>query len=617
MGFRAKLGTSSLGRFKLGDVAPGESNKTFETIENVRTGVPTLIDESIVAGDYVAEVVENTRTAVPSLLNDGNEDLLTSTRTSVPSLLEVIDIPGPDTLTSTRTGVPTITEIIDSTVNTLTSTRTGVPSLLEIIDSTIDTLTATATNVPTISERFIDPRLQPPGPGTGGETTGIKLAPSGVTITASLTASITANAGTLHVDDASGFPDTGGFVIRVEDEEIYVAVVSGNILSGCHRAMGNTTGAVHNAGVAVAWNDTYNLTVISKTALIKEATAPPTLDPIFLSGGIFHGFITIIDCTQAYQPDGDRYATHVRSFVGIFPPGVGSGNLALSKTDGPQGNAVSAIDGVTDRVPVALSKPGRMIEDIEVGDVAICRYKNNEAYILELGPRSVLGQSWYGFIRVTDTNNAALDDPDANIIDGTTKETYADSDPLITAVMPASRRFFTNPARGYSDPGLMLGALAVRQGQRRVPYWTSPNWHNFDWVFTGFGLDRNFVQCVARRKNVDLPSSDELQGPNVTWDDPTYLTSTSWDVVILGYTAEAVIAGPALNGNPPPNTPAVIVTPPGTGGTGGGGDGGEFIPPTNPDEGGSGGNISSAGQGLFVASEPIALPLASPNVPLP
>lgn len=650
-GFSSKLGLGRLGQFKLGDVEPGvvtvedvlDNSRTgtpsvaeaisetlsdsrtgsptltleriTETISDSRTGVPSLseiyglvdtlqttatnvpslIDEQILVG-YVADTLTNERTDVSYLLNDGYVDELENTRTDVSR----IDDLAPETFRSTRTSQPSLVEIVDIPgPDTLDAVATNVPSMSEIVDSTEDTLTAIATNVPSISDRFINNVLYPTGPGTGGEIAALRLAPSGVEVAVQLTADVSASASTLSVTSTADLPDEGGFIVFLDGEEIFVGAVNPNELVGCRRGMGNTRPVVHVAGVSARWTDTYNMTIVSAVSIAPTATAPTTLDPLY--GTTFHCFVVALDCTQGYNEDGDRYATHVRSCVGIFPPREGNSDLSLSKTDGPQPSSISAVDGLSDRVPVGLTVPARLRDTVDAGDVMVLRYKNVEDYVVILGPRCALGQTWYGVIRVSDLNaNVTLTDPNGHSTDGTASQTYPDSDPVIAVTMPASSRHFTRSAVG--DPGVLMSGLVVRNGNRRVPLWTSPNWHDFSWIFNGFGTDRNFIQCVARRKNVDLPSDSALTGPNATWDDPTYETSVAWHVVLVGYTADAVIAGPPLNGNPPPNPPPEVIFVGGGGSTGGGGGFSPWEPPVDPDEGGAGGNIDqgSPTPGVFL-----------------
>lgn len=421
------------------------------------------------------------------------------------------------------------------------------------------------------------------GPGNGGELFFLQLSPAGAPVTVQLDGAISSGASSfVMTTPIAGLVADTGFCVTIDDEVIYVGALSldGLTASALSRGMSNTLAASHVDASDVTWGDTYDMAAESQSA-IRE----------LLDDGK-HGFLVSLDCTQAYL-DGDRYATHVSEFLGMFPPGS-----TTNKVDQAQPSSVSAVDGVTDEVPVGLTVPAMIVDDIDAGDIALCRYVNDEASPLVLGPRSALIQSWYGLARVDGDNDPAFADPDANITDGSTSETFPDSSALVTANLDADLRFFTNPdVSGFSDKAILMSGLSIRHGTGRVPLWTSPNWHNFDYVYCGFATDANFVQIIAKRQDLEgiIPGSADIAGPNATWDEDPYYTSTAWHVVLTSYDGESIIIGPSANGTPPNVNPIfnptdVITVPPGPTGGGPPVTGGEG------DEGGSGGNIPPPGQ---------------------
>lgn len=543
-----------------------------DALTAIITNIPSLADEAIVNG-FVADVLINTATQIHALIGDADDSFIMQNLQSLLEDAELSDV--------SHQLIATIIEIVETgNTDDLNYYQTLLTTVSDIVDTgTTDTLTSSQTLVVRLSERFINDNLTPVGPGTGGEIFPINLAPSGVTFNTVLSSDISAFSSTMILANTSDLPSGGGFVVRINNEVIYVRTLTGNTASNLVRGMSNTTPTFHLAGSQVDWTDEYDMAIVSQTDAVRNIT--------YLSQ-IQRGFITIIDCSQAYIGS-SRYRTYIKSCIGVFPTGTGTSGTA--KTDAEQINSVNTGEGLSDLVPVGLSFPLRISADIVVGDTFVCRYKNSEDVILTLGPRSALAQVWYGFVRVNNANSDVTDtEPYAHIIDGDTFQTYSNSSATVAATLNASERYFTNPTRGFSDTGVLMSGLAVRHGQRRVPFWTSPNWHNFDWVFNGFGTDCNFIQTVARRRNVDLPSNSNLTGPNADWDDPTYYTSTAWHVVLTSYAFEAIFVGPSFNGTPViPNSTVVI--PIGGGGGSAGGGGGGVGPGGNPDEGGSGGNI--------------------------
>lgn len=456
------------------------------------------------------------------------------------------------------------------------------------------------------------------GPGNGGEGWRILLNGNGATETATLAENLSSSSSLLTLTGDSGLPGTKAFVVTIDDEVMYVSRISSGLYRISRRGLSNTAAASHTAGADVDWTDSYEMGIEST----ENADAAFTEDATD-----FNGWLIAFDSTQAYLSTA-RYPMHVTELVGVFA--ADSGTTGTSKLDGPQPNAVCVPAGTSNDCPSAMSVPGRIDTAIVPGDVAVVRYTNPEATPLELGSRAVAIQSWYGLKRVNDddTVDVTLTDPDGNIVDGTAEIAVLNPPGrLVTTTLPGDDRTFTYGPPRYSEMGWPIGAIAVRQGTRRVPFWESIDWHNFNFVYSGFATDATYVQVVINRNgfiwddpvpSVDLPGPQDITGPNVIWDDGSFYFSTSWYVAISAHAT--IFVGPTLNG----------------GGTGGGGVGGsgpgsggggtvgfdgegehEITPPDEAVlEGGSGGGIEApgAGVGLYAVTDEHVLAFTNPNI---
>lgn len=458
--------------------------------------------------------------------------------------------------------------------------------------------------------------LDATGPGNGGEQFRIQLAPNGDTVTATLAADIGAGAGgTLTLTGDTGLPTSGGFLLTIDDEVLLVRKTGAGTYGILRRGLSNTAPAGHSTGADATWDDTYLMAVEMKVGMLAIIDGP-----IADVEGPFYGWVVVFDASQAYMPDAARYPLHVAELVGVFEPNTGS--TGTSRLDGPQPSAVHTPAAEADDCPAAMTVPARLEENIQTGDFAVCRYTNPTGEILTLGPRATALQGWYGFGRRDESNvDVTLTDPDGTVVDGTTHGEFFE-EPFITATLPGDDRTFTYGPPRFSDTGWPVAALAIRHGRRRVPLWTSPTWHNFDYVYTGFHTDALFVQVLVNRNGivygpfpeVDLPGPQDIDGPDATWDATSgYYTSTSWYVGIF---SGAFAIGPTLNlpsGGTSTTTPQFIPTVGGTGpgGTGGGvGDPDEEFP-----EGGSGGGIGPpAGVGVHLHTDLGELPYSNPPI---
>lgn len=430
------------------------------------------------------------------------------------------------------------------------------------------------------------------GRGNGGEMFAIELAPNGTSVTATLAEDISGSGALLLLDGDSGLPTS--FIVQIDDEFLYVTRQTPGAYRVRARGLSNTLAADHEAGTDAVWDDSYDMAV----AIADRA------ETHYNDGtNDFIGWLIGFDSTQAYV-GASRYPFHVTELVGVFEAGDG---IVGNKLDASQPNAVCVPGGTSDNCPAAMTVPARIAVDVEVGDTAVFRFTNPEASVLRVGSRSVAAQTWYGFKRVNDddTLDVTLTDTDGNIVDGTAEATWLNpTDRFTSTTLPGDDRTFTYGPPRFSEKGWPIAALAVRHGRRRVPYWQSPTWHNFSYVYSGFDTDATYVQVLINRNGfdpsdplpaVDLPGPQDIDGPEATWDDGTYYFGTAWYVGIAAQTA--IFVGPTLN--LPPGSPGTGGGGVGGTGPGGGGAGNVSFPPSGPPvvvdddlpEGGSGGGI--------------------------
>ncbi len=463
-----------------------------------------------------------------------------------------------------------------------------------------------------------DPNKTFGGPGNGGEAFLVELNANGVTTTATLAADIGVSMGTMTLTGDSGLPTAVGFILTVDSEQIYVFPRGFGSYAIHGRGMGNTTVAVHTAGTTVSWGDTYQQAILSTVNIDGDFTANITGSGSYT----YPGWLICFDSSQAYL-GGDRYPMHVTSVLGVFA--AGAGTSGTNHTDGAQPNAISTPTGTSDDCPASLSNPSRISSNITAGDVAVVEYTNPEATVLDLGPRSVALQSWFGLKRVDLTDHdVTFTDPNGIVVDTTgTYDTFTGSVngewfepnsigigpitglptpnpvPYTSVTLPGTDRKFTfgSGGGGYDEKGWPMACLAVRQGNKRVPFWQSWDWHNYSYVYTGFGTDATYAQILINRNGiifgsvpeVDLPGPQDIDGPDAVWDDKEYYFGASWYVVI--FAGPYLVFGPVIGGTggvvipdspsgytpgvdfPTSGSPVVVVPaqpPPVEGGSGGG-----------------------------------------------
>lgn len=450
---------------------------------------------------------------------------------------------------------------------------------VEVVHRTQKGLLVSQASVEVIHDAF--PTLT--GPGNGGETFCVKLAPNGTSVDATLLLAISSASTTLQLTGDSGFPATESFPVIIDSERMIITKIASGIYRVDHRAMAATQRVAHTAGATVTWDDKYYMGVRSTVNIAKDFFWED-------DGHLYPGWLLVFDASQGYL-GGSRYPMHVEELTGVYPAAGG-----ISKIDGPQPAAEFVPYGVSEECPSSIGTPGLLIDDIVVGDIAVLKYVNPEASAMMLCTRAASIQAWYGFKRVNVFNvDVTFTDPNGIIVDGSVNGTFHDL-PFVTVTLPGNDRIYTYGPPRFSNKGWPIAALAVRNGFRRIPKWTSPTWHNFSEVHTGFHEDALFVQVLINRNGivygpipaVDLPHPRDIDGPDATWDDSSFRSSTSWGVYIFEGTY--ILAGPQFNTADPTATPAPnfipSVTPPVTpGGAGGGSGADEFI------EGGTGGDI--------------------------
>ena len=480
---------------------------------------------------------------------------------------------------------------------------------------------------------IFDPNKTYGGPGNGGEAFALRLNANGVTDTAALAVSLGVGISTMTLTGDSAFPVGKNHIVTIDSEQILVFNRGGGSYSIHGRGMGNTTAAAHTAGATVSWGDTYDQAIAATDDIAHEFTADINSTGSFT----YPGWLICFDSSQAYL-SGDRYPFHVTEVEGVFDAGAGTGGT--NRCDQAQPNAVCAPATTSDYCPAALSNPARISSDIAIGDVAVVRYTNPEATVLDLGPRAVTLQSWFGLMRVSTSNvDVTFTDPNGIVVDTTgTYDTFTGSvngvfaEPLPlqigiapdasdaagfaiptpgtvpweTVTLPGTDRKMTfgSGGGGYNRAGWPICCLSVRQGNRRVPFWQSWDWRDYSYVYTGFGTDAVYAQLLINRNGivfdsvpaVDLPGPQDIDGPDAVWDDATYFFGCSWYVVL--FNGPYIVHGPTIGGT---------ISGGGGSGTGGyspgvtfPGGGGPVISVPPFIEGGSGGGIEGNLSGLHV-----------------
>lgn len=411
------------------------------------------------------------------------------------------------------------------------------------------------------------------GPGNGGEAFTLRLNANGSTETATLAANITSTDTLVTLTGDSGLPTTREFVLTIDTEVIRVIQISTGHYRVRERGASNTSKASHTAGTNATWGDSYDQAIGAADTIASTFTADITG-----SGSTnYPGALICYDSSQAYS-GASRYAMHVTEVLGVFPAGTGSSGtnrLAASVL-----NAKSTTAGVTNNCPAAISYPAGISSSISVGDVAVVRYTNPEATVLDLGPRSVSLQSFFGVLWVDTSNNVTAanavgstavdgavngewDDPSSIGISPTDGTSTPNNVPYTSTTLLGSSRAYTHGGTpsppNFTDKGWPVGVLAVRQGANRIPFWRSWDWHDYGFIYTGFGTDATYAQMVANVNGlvpgttpiINLPGSQDITGPDAVWDDGDdgaggYFFGSSWYVVL--FSTPYLVVGPTVGG---------------------------------------------------------------------
>ena len=146
---------------------------------------------------------------------------------------------------------------------------------------------------------------------------------------------------TISLTSASGFPASGR--IKINDEIITYALISGNNLTGCVRGVNDTTAASHSSGAAV------NCATIIVT---DNAHGALENDFVTLSGAVsLGGAITADVLNQEYQVtyviDGNRYQIEARtvSTIASITTTTGLNPTYVFATSSDSGNGGSSVVG--------------------------------------------------------------------------------------------------------------------------------------------------------------------------------------------------------------------------------------------------------------------------------
>jgi hypothetical protein len=459
------------------------------------------------------------------------------------------------------------------------------------------------------------------GPGNGGELHHLLLNANGASETPTLAGGISSTATLLHLTGDGGLPVTNQYILKIDDEHLLVAPIGSGAYRIRGRGQGNTTPNSHSNGAVATWDDSYDMAIVASSAIGQQFAANIT------GSGLqsYFGWLMAFDSSQAYLA-GNRYPMHITEVMGVFDAGAGVGGT--NRCDAAQPNAVCTPVGASDDCPAALSNPSRMIADVNLGDVAVVRYTNPAGAILELGVRSAALQSWFGIKRVDNTDNdVTTTDPTGIAFDTTggagtytgtingewfnpssigigpdTGTPTPNNVPYTSVTLPGTNRKFTHGGSAptyYNEKGWPICALAVRQGTRRIPFWRSWDWHDFNFVYAGWADDATFCQMVINRNGiifgsvpeVALPGSQNIDGPDAVWDDGSYHFGASWGVVL--WAGAYFVAGPSIGGGVLPVDAGAVGFVPVV--TFGGGPGTPVVAVPPDVEGGGGGGINPPG----------------------
>ncbi len=636
----SKTTTTTDGTFNVTGTASATGGTRTQQIEiiakfgnRVSQDAVEVLYNTTAAQARVSQVAIEALTTNPSLGNRTSQvavEILLLDQTFPPFISSVTAVHAPALVG--QEAAPFIASVTVVYAPTLAGSGVNVPFIASV---TVVYAPSIAIQVPFISNSTVvypimsvfDPNKTFGGPGNGGEAFMVELNANGVTTTATLAADIGVGMGTMTLTGDSGLPDSVGFVVAIDSEQIYVFPRGGGSYAIHGRGVGNTTVVGHTAGATVSWGDTYQQAILSTVNIDGSFTADITGS----GSTVYPGWLICFDSSQAYL-SGDRYPMHVTSVLGVFA--AGAGTSGTNHTDGAQPNAISTPTGTSDDCPASLSNPSRISSNITAGDVAVVEYTNPESVALDLGPRSVALQSWFGLKRVDLTDNdVTFTDPNGIVVDTTgTYDTFTGSVngewfepnsigiapitglptpnpvPYTSVTLPGTDRKFTfgSGGGGYDEKGWPMACLAVRQGNKRVPFWQSWDWHNYSYVYTGFGTDATYAQILINRNGiifgsvpeVELPGPQDIDGPDAVWDDKEYYFGASWYVVI--FAGPYLVVGPVIGG-----TGGVVIPDSPSGFT----PGVEFPSPGSPSisvpsqptvEGGSGGGIGQPPIGLHI-----------------
>jgi Tfp pilus assembly protein PilX len=122
-----------------------------------------------------------------------------------------------------------------------------------------------------------------------------------------LSSAITSTATTMSVASASGFPATGSYRIRIDDEDMTVTAGAGGTTWTITRGVNSTTAAAHSANAAVYWDNADTSGELSWNASSKTLTVKGT---IFIDGS------AKVSQNANYNGQATLYLSGTMNFVG-------------------------------------------------------------------------------------------------------------------------------------------------------------------------------------------------------------------------------------------------------------------------------------------------------------
>jgi hypothetical protein len=152
-----------------------------------------------------------------------------------------------------------------------------------------------------------------------------------------LSSALTAAQTTISVPSATGFPTTGSFRIRIDDENMTVTGGQGTTTWTVTRGVNGTTAATHSAGTSVYWDDATTSGEISWNATAKQLT---------LKGTIFIDGSAKVSQTANYNGQATLYLSGTMRFDGSLC-GVPTGSSCVFANWNPNSEMLTIVANAT------------------------------------------------------------------------------------------------------------------------------------------------------------------------------------------------------------------------------------------------------------------------------